>query len=115
MMKDERTARTLAMSTTPTNEENSNKSCTLESMTSSEIFVALSDTQKDDIYRMVWSDHVVEDVKARLIENPDLEIDEDEEDALCEEVANAFVYNGDYDCNLSYWDNIDNLIKEYTE
>ena len=37
----------------------------------------------------------------------------EEEDALCEDVVNAYVYNRDYDCNLSYWDNIDNLIKEH--
>lgn len=89
------------------------KSSSIENMTSSEIFVALSETQKDEIYRMLWSDHVYEDVKARLSENPDLALDEEEEEALCEDVVNAYVYNGDYDCNLSYWDNIDNLIREY--
>lgn len=84
----------------------------LNEMTSSEIFVNLTPSQRDDIYRMVWSDHVSEDVRGRLSENPDLELNEEEEDALIEDIANAYVYNGDYDCDLSYWDNIDNLIKE---
>lgn len=88
------------------------KSSSIENMTSSEIFTALSETQKDELYRMLWSDHVYEDVKARLSENPDLALDEEEEEALCEDIVNAYVYNGDYDCNLSYWDNIDNLIQE---
>jgi hypothetical protein len=31
---------------------------------------------------------------------------------LAEAVADRYCYNGDYDCNCSYWDNIDNLVTE---
>lgn len=83
----------------------------ISEMTSSELFVEMSNNQRDDIYRMVWSDHVYEDCKAQINER-ELSLDDEEVDAICEEVANNYVYNGRYDCNLSYWDNIDNLINE---
>lgn len=80
-------------------------------LSSSELFMLMTDTQKDDIYRMVWSDHVKEDVRGVLDERE--ELTEEEKDAIIEDVANDYVYNGDYDCNLSYWDNINNLIEKF--
>ena len=82
-----------------------------EDMSSSEIFTNLSNTQKDDIYRMVWSDHVAEDVRAHMEENM-LPSSSDIIQEIAEEVANRYVYNCDYDCNASYWQNIENLIDE---
>ena len=34
----------------------------------------------------------------------------EEQENLINYVADAFAYGGDYDCYLSYWANIDNLI-----
>ena len=75
------------------------------------IYEVLTAEQKDYIYRMAWFEHVYEDVKGRLL---DLDI-ADEDDAFKNTVAHRYVYEGDYDCNLSYWDNIDNLINECIE
>ena len=82
----------------------------ISKLSSSELFTLMTDTQKDDIYRMVWSDYVEEDVRRVLDEREDLT--EEERDAIIEDVVNDYVYNGDYDCTLSYWDNINNLIEK---
>ena len=86
----------------------------ITNLTSSELFAHMSDTQKDDIYRMIWFSHVIEDVKGKLIERFGIDELSEEDEALCNDVANAYVYNGKYDCNQSYWDNINNLINEYS-
>lgn len=82
-----------------------------DAMSSSEIYANLSYSQRDDIYRMKLKEHVEEDVKSRLSEHFDARLSADEEESLISEIANTWVYDGDYDCELSYWDNIDNLIK----
>lgn len=65
----------------------------------------LSYKSRDDIYRHVWKEHVAEDVRSH-IEDTDVELSDDDID----EIAEIYVYNGKYDCNLSYWQNLDNLI-----
>lgn len=64
----------------------------------------LSNEARDRIYRKVWAEHVKEDILLRAEEQ---EIDVDE--AKAEELAELYI-NGQYDCNLSYWDNIDALL-----
>ena len=68
----------------------------------------LSKATKDAIYRQVWAEHVKEDVKARL-KDRGIELTEDAVD----DIAYRYVYEGQYDCNLSYWDNLDNHIDRY--
>ena len=69
---------------------------------------ALSDT----IYRLVWKGHVEEDVASWLEDDERIEDLSDEElKGLVDAVAERHVY-GDYDCNLSYWQNLDNLIND---
>lgn len=77
-----------------------------------DLYTNMSEKQKDDIYRLVWKKYVKKDVKSRI---KDLQImDENNEhfDTIVETVATKYVYDGDYDCNLTYWENIDNLIDE---
>lgn len=77
-----------------------------------DLYANMSEKQKDDIYRLVWKEHTKEDVKSRI---EDLQImDENNKNfnTVVETVAARYVYNGDYDCNLTYWNNIDNLIDE---
>lgn len=76
-----------------------------------DLYEALTAEQKDYLYRMAWYENVFEDVTGRLL---DRDIT-DEDDAIKSTVAHRYVYEGDYDCNLSYWDNIDNLIDECIE
>jgi len=84
-----------------------------DKMASSEIYANLSPSQRDDIYRMKHMEYVEEDVRSRIEENYDTKIDKDDIDSLVSDVANAYVYHCKYDCELSYWDNIDNLIERY--
>ena len=62
--------------------------------------------QKSTLYSILWSQYVREDVASRLEEQ------EECSDAIVEEVTRRYVYDFEYDCNLSYWENIDNLIEK---
>lgn len=75
-----------------------------------DLLASLSPKEKDVLYRKLWFEHVLEDVQS-FAETEDLEIT----DEIAKQVADRYVYNGDYDCNLSYWDNINNLVKECIE
>ena len=68
----------------------------------------LSAIEKDKIYRMVWAEHVTDDI---LSHAEDIGVEISEEDA--EILAESYVCDGEYDCNLSYWDNIENLMEDY--
>lgn len=87
----------------------------LNNMDTEELISKLTSSQKDDIYRALWKEHVIEDVEARLSEQEIEELEtltEEEYDLFVNAVATRYVYEGDYDCNLCYWDNIDNLIDD---
>ena len=68
----------------------------------------LSAIEKDKIYRMVWAEHVTDDI---LSHAEDMGVEISKEDA--EILAESYVCDGEYDCNLSYWDNIENLMEDY--
>lgn len=72
----------------------------------------LTTEEKDAVYRELWMNFVRNDVEARLEETPEDFEGYSAEDFknLIENVAERYVYQGDYDCNLSYWQNIDELI-----
>ena len=67
------------------------------------ILNSLSTSEKDELYRALWLEYVKEDIR-----NYDESLDE----GAVEVIASRYVYDVDYDCNLSYWDNIENLIEE---
>ena len=97
---------------------------------SNEEFFKLIDSlkpyRKDELYRYLWVNHVKEDVRTILEEDVRTILEEDvrtmlEEygvpylsdddfDALIDDCANRFVYNGEYDCNTDYWSNLEALI-----
>lgn len=86
----------------------------ISEMTAGEIISSMNESEKNSLYHMLWSDRVYNDVETRL-DDREISLDEDEKEAFIMEVVNRYVYNVDYDCNLSYWDNIDNLINEELE
>ena len=63
----------------------------------------------DNLYRILHMPYVKEDVEQMI---KDLEIDTSAYNLECfiNDCASRYVYDGDYDCNLSYWDNIKNII-----
>lgn len=54
--------------------------------------------------------HVKEDVECHA-EEMELTLTEDQ----VEFAAQCYVYDGDYDCNMTYWDNIEKLINRAVE
>lgn len=64
----------------------------------------------DDLYRILHMPYVKEDVKHMLNE---LEIDTSAYNLECliDDCASRYIYDGDYDCNLSYWQNLENIIR----
>lgn len=87
-------------------------------MTASEIFASMNDKEKDALYRILWSDYIAEDVNGALYQMSDKKIanmDNDDYDELVEAVVNRYVYNGEHNRNIPYWDNINSLIMEELE
>ena len=66
----------------------------------------LNDQLKDEIYRKLWKEYVKEDI---------IQFNNKLDEELIDLIANAYVYDGEYDCNFSYWDNIENLINKYSQ
>lgn len=65
------------------------------------------------VYSVIRKMYVLEDVKS-LLDCRDLDesLSDDEYNELADTVAERYVYDGKYDCNLSYWTNLDTLIDE---
>ena len=68
---------------------------------------SLSSYEQDRIYRYLWSQRVREDVISHA-ENVGIRLD----DGIIDTIVDRYVERGDYDCNLDYWTNIENLIEE---
>lgn len=81
---------------------------------SNEEFFKLIDSlkpyRKDELYRYLWVNHVREDVRTILEEYDVPYLSDDDFDAMVDDCANRFVYNGEYDCNTDYWSNLEALI-----
>lgn len=81
---------------------------------SNEEFFKLIDSlkpyRKDELYHYLWVNHVREDVRTTLEEYDVPYLSDDDFDALIDDCANRFVYNGEYDCNTDYWSNLEALI-----
>lgn len=71
---------------------------------------SLKPYKKDELYRHLWVNHVREDVRTILEEYDVPYLSDDDFDALIDDCANRFVYNGEYDCNTDYWSNLEALI-----
>lgn len=69
----------------------------------------LNHLEKDELYRLLWSKYVKEDILSQLDYNDDF-TDEDIEDCV-----KKYVYNNDYDSTLDYWTNINNIIEKRKE
>lgn len=79
----------------------------MQNETITKLLNTLTESEKDQIYRALWITRVKEDIRSHG-EDTDQALTEDDIDII----ADRYVYQGDYDCNLSYWDNIQALIDE---
>lgn len=82
-------------------------------MTPCEIMTCMDPDYKDGLMRLLVSDMIYDHVKTRLhLTHKELEFeDENEREALIEDVVNDLVYNGKFDYNVPYWVNIDRTIE----
>ena len=60
----------------------------------------LSSTERDELYRYLWSDYVRNDVREHLSRD-DIGLSDEDVNAIVEDVVEYYVYNGEYDCELS--------------
>ena len=72
----------------------------------------------EEIYKILRKEHVEKDALAYITDDYDykksIEDYSDEEVELADAIAERYVYEGDYDCNLTYWGNIKNLYDDIT-
>lgn len=73
-----------------------------------EFLNSLDVKEKDELYRHLWRNYVVEDIK-EYAEALDVSTSQE----MIEIAADLFV-SGGYDCNLSYWENIECVIEKAT-
>lgn len=71
-----------------------------------EFLNSLDAKEKDELYRHLWQNYVIEDIKA-YVETLDVSTSQE----MIEIAAELFV-SGGYDCNLSYWENIECVIEK---
>lgn len=77
------------------------------------VIESIPENLRDWVYRQLWAEHVREDVESQVEQLPYYEdITDEEYETLVGNVVERYVYQGDYDCNMSYWNNIDALIEE---
>lgn len=67
---------------------------------------SLDAEEKDELYRHLWRNYVINDIKTHA-ETLDISTSEEMLD-----VASELFVAGGYDCNLSYWENIEYVIKK---
>lgn len=72
----------------------------------------------DEIYHVLRKEHILMDALAYITDDYEykkLLVDyTDAQTELADAIAERLVYEGDYDRNLSYWENIKNLYDEIT-
>ena len=87
----------------------------LSEQTGSEIWKILSESQRDGVYRMKMKEYVIEDALSVMDKICDVDIPEDEvtRQDIAEATADDYAFFGLYDCNISYWDNIEKLIRRH--
>ena len=81
-----------------------------------EIIKELSEEDKDILYRVFWQEKIAEDISAYIEDWEILDIDEKPINSKkLNLIISSASYNytqGDYDCNISYWDNIENVVSK---
>lgn len=71
------------------------------------ILSGCSEDVKDALYRSVWYDHVRLDIRSY---EKDMDLDKPLTDDQVDYAAERYVYDGEYDCTVSYWGNIEGVI-----
>ncbi len=81
--------------------------------TAKSLIVKMDPQVRDAVYRLLWSEYVKEAIKSQINEDDRFDdIDDESIEALAERCSDRYCIEGDYDCNLEYWTNIQNLIDD---
>ena len=71
----------------------------------------LSDSKKDEVYRLLLTEHIREDVRSLIGQIKECQsLTDEEKDNFVDNIAHSYAYENKYDCNQSYWCNIQMLI-----
>lgn len=84
----------------------------MQNKTTSEIFTELDDRQKDELFDMLLSDRIYDDVSDILNKDKYENMEENLRERILEDVVNDIVYNNKYDLDCSYWNNLTALIEK---
>lgn len=68
-----------------------------------------SEDEKARIYSLLQKEYVKEDVFS-LMEDNSIKLTEEEKETIADMVGERYAVDKEYDCNLSYWENINNLL-----
>lgn len=72
----------------------------------------LSPELRDSIFREVWAENVKEDVIAHA-KDIGVSLSDEDMNAMADDIAYRYVYEGEYDCNCDYWSNLESHINQY--
>ena len=87
----------------------------VQSLDNKDLYEMLTDTQKEYIFNQVRFKNVKEDVENQIEQNPDFDVEsytDEQIGLLVNDVASRYVFDGEGDTELPYWDQINNLIEE---
>lgn len=87
----------------------------VKTLSNEELYNMLSDSQKRYIFDQVRFENVKEDVESQIEQNPDFDVEsytDEQIELLVNDVASRYVFDGEGDNELPYYEQLDNLIEE---
>lgn len=87
----------------------------VQSLESKNLYEMLTDTQKEYLFNQLRFKNVKEDVEYQIEQNPFFENEnytDEQIELLVNDVASRYVFDGEGETELPYWDQINNLIEE---
>lgn len=92
--------------------ETANANAVHNAMQVEALYQSLDPAMRDRLYRRLRFDYVRVDVENRFCEGESNMLKSNAYNGVMNLCAERYVYEGDYDCTLDYWSNIDNLLNE---
>ena len=87
----------------------------IKNLSNEELIKMLSDSQKRYVFDQVRFQNVKEDVESQIEQNPDFDFEnytDEQIELLVNDVASRYVFDGEGDNELPYYEQLDNLIEE---
>lgn len=87
----------------------------IKNLSNEELIKMLSDSQKRYVFDQVRFQNVKEDIESQIEQNPDFDFEnytDEQIELLVNDVASRYVFDGEGDNELPYYEQLDNLIEE---